>query len=725
MNTDYPALAGLDSIAWHDLAHAYGPALDTPELLRRLVSASGEEADEVFEELYSSICHQGTVYPASVAAVAFLARLAASGVHTAELLGLLGAIAEGSGGICGLDEPDAARRAVAAQFDLLAPLSEHEAGEVRTAALAALANTGSADRVVLTVLRRRWTVESDPRMRAEVLWAAMTADAATAADLAEQALEDESGILRVSAALAQVRAGRPWSERLRAAGTARIPGLAPGSGWSRSQGLFGELVKATAEHCGTDAAIDLVLAGLEESRGGPDEILTRTLNAAGYLLCTYRSAVEPLTAAVADLAGADGPGQAALRLLELADARAAADAFHALAERRDLDQLADRALAALVRWGDPRAWALLARDLPQRLSALGVAVGFPFGPAGPPPAFDPQLLDAIRHRLREITAATRARAKGFVASTQQHNEPIHLARVLQQWGSPAAPAVPELIALLPHRPHPAAQALAAIGLASPECLAALYAAAERGGMFDRVAVGRALDTLAADAQPLLATILHGLTQQRYDLREAAKAAADLTRHRGVLALPLARALDAAPAPSQTRPDLEARITLAGALWHHTADNARVLPVLAEALGHSGDAFTGWPQAEAANLAAQLGGSARELIPALERLLDNPIVCPAAVRALIALDPEANTTRPQRDRFADRLITAVTDAPVLKAMDLALDMLGELGTPLPPSAEQTLHQLIGQDRRIATRLQEREIVHEDERLRARIRALLAQ
>lgn len=724
MNTEHSALADLDSIAWYDLTHAYGPALDIPELLRQLVSASGEEADEVVEELYSSICHQGTVYPASVAAVAFLARLAASGVHTAELLALLGAIAEGSGGTCGLDEPDAARYAVAAQFDLLAPLAEHDHGEVRAAALAALANTGSADRV-LAVLRKRWTLEADPKMRAEVLWAAMTADGAAAADLAEQALEDESGLLRVSAALAQVQAGRPWSERLRAAGIARIPGRARGSGWSRSQGLFGELVKATAEQCGADAAIDLVLAGLEDARGGPEEVLARTLNAAGYLLRTYRSAVEPVTAAVADLAGADGPGQAALALLELADARGAADAFHALAERSEDGQLADRALAALVRWGDPRAWALLACDLPQRPSALGAAVGFPFGPAGPPPAFDPQLLDAIRHRLREITAATRARAEGLVASTQQHNEPIHLSRVLQQWGPAAAPALPELIALLPHRPHPAAQALAAIGLATPEALAGLYAEADRGGMFDRVAVGRALDTLAADAQPLLATILHGLTRQRYDLREAAKAAADLTRHRSVLALPLARALEAAPAPSRTRPDLEARITLAGALWRHTADSAGVLPVLVEALGHSGDAFTGWPQAEAANLAAQLGESARELIPALDRLLDDPIVCPAAVRALIALDPEENTTRPQRDRFADRLITTVTDGPVLKAMDLALDMLGELGKPLPPSAEQRLHQLIGQDRRIATRLQEREVVHEDERLRARIRALLEQ
>ena len=67
-------------------------------------------------------------------------------------------------------------------------------------------------------------------------------------------------------------------------------------------------------------------------------------------------------------------------------------------------------------------------------------------------------------------------------------------------------------------------------------------------------------------------------------------------------------------------------------------------MLREALDHSGDGFTGWPQAEAANLAAQPGGSARELSPALDRLLDDPIACPATVRALIALDPEANITR---------------------------------------------------------------------------------
>ncbi|WP_194906176.1 hypothetical protein [Catenulispora rubra] len=721
MTREHPALAGLESVAWHELGHAYGPAVDTPELLLLLTSTSDDEIGDVIEALNSSLCHQGTVYPASVAAIEFMARLAVGGIHTVSLLELLGAIA-GSDDPHGLDARDAARQAVVAQLDLLMPLTEHGQDRIRSAAIATFAATGSSDRVV-AVLRRRWQVETDRAMRLDVLWAAMEADVALAAELAEDVLEDASAALRMAAALAQVQAGRAWSERLLAAGTARIPERAAGSGWTREYRLFGALVKATAEHCGTQAGIDLVVAALENSHEGPGDTLARALGGARHLVLTYRCAVDPLIAVVAELVGTDTSGQVALGILEVADERSHADVVLALAEQRNLGDLADRALACLVRLGEPRATELFAQNLPDRPRALGAAVGFPFGPTDSTLAFDERLLSAIRDRLRALGASNGdSRPSDLVTNVRNHNEPIHLAEILRHWGPVAEPATPELIGLLGQRPHPAAQTLGAIGRAGTECIAALRAAAGQAGISDQIAVGRALLTLTTDPQPLIAAILEGLGRQRYDLQVAAQAAAELPEYRDLLASRITQALDTARAPSSTRPDLQARVTLARALWRHTADGIRVLPVLRESLQHTDLAFGGWLQADAANLAAELGAGATELIPSLEQLLSDPVTGPSAVHALLAIDPAAAASEHRRDKLSAYLTMAITDGRATH-IDRALDVLSELGAPLPEPAASRLRTLIDQDRRISSGTPEEQIVSEDKRLRQRMKDLL--
>ena len=63
-------MLALDSPRWAELRHAYGPALDTPGLLRKLQSlpdAAGNS--EPWFSLWSSLAHQGDVYSASFAAV--------------------------------------------------------------------------------------------------------------------------------------------------------------------------------------------------------------------------------------------------------------------------------------------------------------------------------------------------------------------------------------------------------------------------------------------------------------------------------------------------------------------------------------------------------------------------------------------------------------------------------------------------------------------------------
>jgi hypothetical protein len=57
-------------VDWTSLRHAYGAADDVPALLNKLTP---DPADEVWAELWSRICHQGSVYSASFAALPALA----------------------------------------------------------------------------------------------------------------------------------------------------------------------------------------------------------------------------------------------------------------------------------------------------------------------------------------------------------------------------------------------------------------------------------------------------------------------------------------------------------------------------------------------------------------------------------------------------------------------------------------------------------------------------
>ena len=68
-------LEGLDTIDWSSLTHAHGPAMDVPELLRSLLSEDADLWMQACAELHETIWHQGTVFPASAAAIPFLFEL--------------------------------------------------------------------------------------------------------------------------------------------------------------------------------------------------------------------------------------------------------------------------------------------------------------------------------------------------------------------------------------------------------------------------------------------------------------------------------------------------------------------------------------------------------------------------------------------------------------------------------------------------------------------------
>ncbi|WP_157963913.1 hypothetical protein [Actinocorallia populi] len=116
---------------WTRLRHAYGRADDVPGMLDRLVP---DEEAEVWTELSSAICHQGTVYSASFAALPRLTEVAREWAPADRLwpLSLAGRIVAGARQDHGLGD---VRAAHAAEITELLRLAEETlaavGGEVR------------------------------------------------------------------------------------------------------------------------------------------------------------------------------------------------------------------------------------------------------------------------------------------------------------------------------------------------------------------------------------------------------------------------------------------------------------------------------------------------------------------------------------------------------------------------------------------------------------------
>ncbi|MET9540555.1 hypothetical protein ABZY16_24080 [Streptomyces sp. NPDC006553] len=80
---------------WSQLSHAYGSAQDIPALLAHIAS---EPTPELWSDLWSALCHQGSVYSASFAALPWLADMAETEDRgqAVNALGLAGAIMAGA-----------------------------------------------------------------------------------------------------------------------------------------------------------------------------------------------------------------------------------------------------------------------------------------------------------------------------------------------------------------------------------------------------------------------------------------------------------------------------------------------------------------------------------------------------------------------------------------------------------------------------------------------------
>src|SRR5689334_12790792 len=67
----------IEEVDWSALAHAFGPATDVPRQLQGLASPDAGEREASLEALYGNLWHQGTLYPATAAAIPFLVELVA------------------------------------------------------------------------------------------------------------------------------------------------------------------------------------------------------------------------------------------------------------------------------------------------------------------------------------------------------------------------------------------------------------------------------------------------------------------------------------------------------------------------------------------------------------------------------------------------------------------------------------------------------------------------
>jgi hypothetical protein len=187
-------LDGLDQIPWNNLAHAYGPADDVPELLRAMQTAPPDlrGEDSPLWQLFGNIYHQGTVYEATSYAVPYLIGLAAD-AETPDRIGILSLLASIADGSSYLDVHEEllrhsrargvgtpkfeqekrrelawvarAHEAVMAGFDTYLEMTS-ESSDVRFATANVLARLRSRVEIVGPLLRRMLAAESRSKYRA-------------------------------------------------------------------------------------------------------------------------------------------------------------------------------------------------------------------------------------------------------------------------------------------------------------------------------------------------------------------------------------------------------------------------------------------------------------------------------------------------------------------------------------------------------------------------------
>jgi hypothetical protein len=722
---DEGVLVGLAEIGWSELRHAYGSAEDVPGLLRAVASGDAEAAKNAVHKLYGNIWHQGTVYEATAYAVPFLARLAAADMESEALAYLLGAIAESTDD-AHLSEPGSARVAVAAQAGLLAPMLRSPDGQARMAVAWALAQSGPTEEV-FPALRQQWDVEVVPSIRATLLRAMSVLDPTQGCRIAERVLATGAASERLVAALVCVSAGLPWTTEVSGAAAAWLAGgldLDPSWWADQNDGPLACLLIELASRGDLGAAVQFSTECINLATG--PKARADVAWAMDQFATRYRVSAPEIAAALVPAIADESSRRNALWLLGALDLVplagsgsfvALADALFVAADVRHHDPTADDALACLFDLGDPRAAGLLARDLPHRAGLLFTERFLE--PSGRRAAleFDRSLLEAICN----VLGAGDSDARGLLPGRPDHVRRGAVSRILKllaSWGPSAAPAVPQIIAILPSTPVDAAMALAAIGGPVPEAIEALRTAAgpTAQAFSYRIHTAGLLRDLTGDAGPLLEALKVGLDSER-DRGHAARAARSIEDPPEWLVAALDQALAANGKNEQ------ARAEAARTLCQYAGDTSAIVPTMTELLRPSpsrlGGPVGGYAVLEAA---CDLGPAAGPLIPELARFLDAPHFCPPAAEAIL----RAGLGDLRLSTLADHLVTTV-GADGGRGHERALDLLREIRSldhaAVSPSMLGRLRDVAERPSRVIRSGTDEGIIRGDEALRRMIRDFL--
>lgn len=582
-------LEELDAISWDGLDGAYGPAGDAAEILRGLASPDEGVAADALDGFFSSIWHQGTVYPVTAVAVPFIVDLAAGRAvhHRDALCFALGGF--GDPNMSGGSALPAVQEALKAHSDSLLPLLEDPDRTVREAATYAVAHSG-AGKMAASALAARRDVEDDPQVQAGVVLGLCAVEPGVGLPVAEAALGDSFPV-PLAAARALLDAGRAVPGEALEHVAAAIGREAEWSGaWAESFAPFDGVIERL-DAVAARTVLSLMGAGSPQNRVGQAQNLARRSRAS-------RSAARESVGHLRELLADDDAGVVAAAVAAAADAGHAASslapelAHLALGDVTDHRGPANMAIAVLTRLGDDRVVPALTAAWergrsPDALRLLGDNI----------PSFHPDVLTVVRDRLAIVLDAPASERAEWASLAGRPNGPAPLVAVLRGWGPAAAPALDVLVDALPVAPYTAPMALAAIGPAARGAEAALRAAADGDGL-PALRAAHALHQLCEDPAPLVAVAAGLLDNGRqltgWDLNLVADAGRDATS-----LVPRLRAHLTGRA-AETYPDQEVQVASARIVWRAAGDLGAVAPTL-DAVLRAGQR----PATRAAELSAEL------------------------------------------------------------------------------------------------------------------------
>ena len=669
---DRTLLDALDTVAWGELKHNYGPAADIPDLLCTIAHGDAEQAQKAAGTMDNHLYHQGGwVCSAATAALPFLLSLAADPriAGRVDLVETVTSIAETATTAQPRFVDEGWPGAWEGQRPTVLSLLVDGDPAMRRAAVDLLARGGGPIRANLDCLLERWQHEEDLAARLDIVLALGSIASGPGPDdtqdvraLLDSLLADPQPSVRLVAihAWGSIDPHTPARHLDLALDILTDPRTATDLATAGPDHNLQQSIGRTYELLAADpiAATRLVTRLANPSTiaaSGADtyRVLRRTVLAkAGALLAQWRSPQEAILPVLAQCLEDTDP-EVRLRAAHLLAALGTGAAPYADQLAAHLDDtgtnaqrikatVADNALWALARLHDPR----ILPNLPARLYASRQV----FATHASSYSRDTRFYYPTLPGIHEVLIPLRAHADLLLpsirelmqhaAATDDWQAGRAFATLLQAWGEDALPALPELVTLLKDQRiwELVVPAIAAIGPAAADAAPALQRCTEHPTPRDTYLLPWAAWRIGGDPQPVVEHLGNALARDRI---------AHHTIHRlgslGPLAAPYVDRLRDLNAPPGSWEYTET----AFALWSITGDHTATMSVL-ETVAH-----------QLAN-----GKYLPVMLPALQRLAhtDTPLTttAEAGLRQALTLDRRLASSGSWRTFIQDQEIRTAMD-----------------------------------------------------------------